>query len=103
VGEIHQLPVPKARDDRRLIDATMGDLQDLVAGELRRALDEGRETVAPDDAVPTKVMARILGRHHSTLQKWTSIKGCPAFRSGQRPWAWPVQETKVWVREHFNG
>jgi phage terminase Nu1 subunit (DNA packaging protein) len=48
-------------------------------------------------------MAEILGKHYSTLQKWTSIEGCPAFRCGQRPWAWPVEETKVWVREHFNG
>jgi hypothetical protein len=102
MGDVHRLRTSTALDDRRLIDVRLDELRDLVATELRIAL-EGRDAFAASDAVPTKKMAEILGKHYSTLQKWTSIEGCPAFRCGQRPWAWPVEETKVWVREHFNG
>jgi hypothetical protein len=101
MGDLHRLPgLP--RDERRVIDVTVEEMVELVVSRLMEKLG-AREIAAGGDAVSTKRMAEILGKHHSTIQKWTSIESCPAFRSGKRPWAWPVDETRAWVREYFNG
>ena len=43
MGDLHQLPI-SSRADRRLIDVTLGELRELVAAELRRALERLRNT-----------------------------------------------------------
>lgn len=100
MGDVHRLPNPSPIGG--LVVLTPEDLRALLTDVVRQEL-AGREAVAADDPVSTKKMAELLGKHHSTLQKWTIIKSCPAFRSGKRPWAWPVDETRTWVREYFNG
>ena len=99
-----QVVPPRPTGQRRVIDLTLDEVVEAVAAAVCARLREGSDNGlrAPAE-VSTKEMAAMLRKHTSTLQRWTKLPGCPAFRSGERLWAWPVEETRAWMREYFNG
>lgn len=71
MGDLHRLP-DTGRDDRRLIDVTVGELRALIADEVQRAVGERADDDAP---VTVKAAAKALTTGEARLRRWC-VDGC---------------------------
>ncbi|MEM8608420.1 MAG: hypothetical protein AAGF92_15025 [Myxococcota bacterium] len=92
MGSLRHLPT--ADRARRLVDATLDDLRDLVAEELKKALHAAPRA---EGLVPTRVIAATYGKHVDTVRKWKD-RGCPCHQRG-RLILWDPQEVDAWWRD----
>lgn len=88
-GSVH----PLRNAPRRLVDATLEDVRQLVAEEVQKALDTSPQT---EGLVPTKFIAQRYGKHRDTVRKWKD-RGCPCHQRG-RLILWDPQEVDDWLR-----
>lgn len=94
MAKFHRLPDP-GRDNRRLIDVTLGELRSLLAHEMRR-------TSAPEveRACTVKEIAAQYGVDSKRVYEWVE-EGMPRIRTGNQRGIriWPNQ-ARAWLEEH---
>jgi len=91
---VHRLPVPKARDDRRLVDVTMDEIVSAVIDRFLQVVDRD-----PDPEVLTT--QQLCERFHvskDTVYKWVE-QGCPHFRVGVKDYRFRFDQVLAWKEE----